>query len=248
MLEERLSNTYSQHNIGSYNLPLQQQGNDIYPSIQTNISNGQSGAESFYTGTTSQDLYGRPQATYNYAPPQQYPSPYPMYDQRNYLPSAPQRTGSWQPSSPTPTTYGQSSRVPESAGQPTVQPHLIYANSETPISPIAESNAQSYYANTANTSAHVQTNPTEQNQNQYQVMQSPVQHLANPQPQQQFLGHPESQQPPYWQVQQQNAVAQHAWEASAPSQSNYSKDSFPAAPQHNLQPQSVPVEESLIEF
>src|ERR1700683_4780095 len=80
MLEERLSNTYSQHTIGGYNLPPQRQASTMYPSISANVPAGAGTAESFYTGNSQQEAYGRPQSTYAAygAPPQQYQ----QYDRR----------------------------------------------------------------------------------------------------------------------------------------------------------------------
>ena len=49
MLEERLSHTYGQHTLGAYNTQGARPSSNMYPSI-SNIVNGQTGAESFYTG------------------------------------------------------------------------------------------------------------------------------------------------------------------------------------------------------
>jgi hepatocyte growth factor-regulated tyrosine kinase substrate len=83
MLEERLSNTYSQHTIGGYNLPPQRSASTIYPSISANTPAGAGTDESFYTGSSQQEAYGRPQSTYAAygAPPQQFQ----QYDRRTSM-------------------------------------------------------------------------------------------------------------------------------------------------------------------
>ena len=80
MLEERLSNTYSQHTLGGYGPHPLRSSSNIYPSIPTNIANGQNGAESFYTGNPipQSDSYARPQASYDtFSQPR---SPYSVHD------------------------------------------------------------------------------------------------------------------------------------------------------------------------
>ncbi|KAI9718719.1 MAG: hypothetical protein M1812_003893 [Candelaria pacifica] len=84
MLEERLSNTYKQHTLNGYGAPpsIQRPSSNIYPSISSTISNGQSGAESYYTGNTgsSHAPYSHLQSTYD--PSQTPPSTYSTYDNR----------------------------------------------------------------------------------------------------------------------------------------------------------------------
>ncbi|KAI9736571.1 MAG: Vacuolar protein-sorting-associated protein 27 [Claussenomyces sp. TS43310] len=274
MLEERLSNTYSQHSVSGYHLPQQQQGHELYPPTSSNTSNGQAGAENFYNGNIPRDSYGRPQSIYNYAPTQQYPQGYPVYDQRNNLSQssyggndqsrdsypAPlsQRTGSWQNAHPPHVAYGPSSSyVPETVPQDKTpgltpissQPKSIYASSESSIPLSADSNAPTYYTGGLGTSANPsQYNTAEQGQPQHTTMQSPQQHPAQLQSPQQFKRAPTTQQQPYWQGQQLNAAAEQTWQTPTAPLSGYSQESFPIAPQHTLQPQPVPVEESLIEL
>jgi len=147
MLEERLSNTYSQHTIGGYNLPPQRPASTMYPSISSNVPSGAGTAESFYTGNSQQEAYGRPQSTYAYgAPPQQYQqydrrasvaSPgfaapeqrnetynqYPSQQTPKQKPPQPQRTVSWQTPDVTSTPYASQAQVypPENAPQPQQQ-------------------------------------------------------------------------------------------------------------------------------
>ncbi|KAE8442547.1 Vacuolar protein-sorting-associated protein 27 [Mollisiaceae sp. DMI_Dod_QoI] len=139
MLEERLSNTYNQHNLGGYNLPPQRPASTMYPSIAANLPGPAGAAESFYTGTSQQEPYGRPQSTYAYGsqpPQQQYAqydtrasvaSPgYPNAEQRpdNYnqypvqqQPPQPQRAPSWKAQEPPATPY-----LPQSQSYPTEAP------------------------------------------------------------------------------------------------------------------------------
>ncbi|OCL07763.1 ubiquitin binding protein [Glonium stellatum] len=85
MLEERLSNTYTQH-AASYGLPpsMQRPASTLYPTIQSGIPDAQAG-ESFYTGNTApSETYTRPQSIYGgFQPPQQRTQPsYVQYDKR----------------------------------------------------------------------------------------------------------------------------------------------------------------------
>lgn len=130
MLEERLSNTYNQHSIGGYNLPLQRPASSIYPSISSNAPAAPGAAESFYTNSQSEQ-YSRPQSTF-YAPPQNQNQEYnrrasitnpgyPSMDQRrdsyntySAQPPPPQRTASWQTNDPSsaPTPANPAHAVP----------------------------------------------------------------------------------------------------------------------------------------
>ena len=87
MLEERLSNTYSQHTLGGYGAHPSRSSSNLYPSIPQNTGNGPGGAESFYTGNSapSYDSSIRPQPTYETYP--QPRSPYIAYDrgQSNHM-------------------------------------------------------------------------------------------------------------------------------------------------------------------
>ncbi|KAL2387002.1 hypothetical protein RJZ90_000308 [Blastomyces dermatitidis] len=62
MLEERLSNTYAQHTLGTYNyLPPSQLASNVYPSVPINLPRG--GVENFYFGSEPVE---------NAMPPSQY--------------------------------------------------------------------------------------------------------------------------------------------------------------------------------
>ncbi|MCJ1369529.1 Vacuolar protein-sorting-associated protein 27 [Loxospora ochrophaea] len=80
MLEERLSSTYSQHNLGGY-VSSPQRSSNIYPSIPSQMANGHAGAESFYTGQSAapQDGYAGPPIPHDTYP--QPRSPYVSQDQ-----------------------------------------------------------------------------------------------------------------------------------------------------------------------
>jgi hepatocyte growth factor-regulated tyrosine kinase substrate len=218
MLEDQLSNTYNQHTIGGYNLPAQPPASTMYPALSSNGSNGAGPAESFYTGNSQQEPYGRPQSTYSYAPPQQsHPSyagntapSYPNPEQRSdgYNRYAPQP----QPPQPQATPYAsqQPSYAPEPQHQPlppvnapqqqahTInnpsQPASNYAPSEPSVTPSVDLNAAFYYNNTPQAPPPQQV--SEQSHSQYPPVQSPQQYhttvpQVQPQSPQQF-----TQQPP----------------------------------------------------
>jgi hepatocyte growth factor-regulated tyrosine kinase substrate len=82
MLEDRLSSTYSHHNLGGYIAPPQARvsQSNIYPSLSSATANAPGGAESFYYGNAPTETYAPPQNSYNAYP--QQPSAYPVHDQR----------------------------------------------------------------------------------------------------------------------------------------------------------------------
>lgn len=153
MLEDRLSNTYSQHSLGGYNLPQHQQ--NAYPSIPTNVAAGPGGAESFYTNNVapqiqqyqSYDQYGRA-PSYGQQQPQQYngysqaPPPaqnvYPNLESRqeNHTPYQPQRTGS----------YSQQPAAPQS-NYVLSAPQQNFSPSDPSMTPSADHNAAFYHNN-----------------------------------------------------------------------------------------------------
>jgi hepatocyte growth factor-regulated tyrosine kinase substrate len=227
MLEERLSNTYSQHTISGYNLAGQRHSLNIYPSIPSNIASGPGGAESFYTGNIQQEQHGRPQSTYSYGAPSQYPiydnrasvaaPTYVAPDQRNVnynqMPSQAHRSGSYSISS----TYPQQFSAPTSDSQdPAYGPSQsqqppTFAPSEPIITPSADANASFYYGNAPqNQQAPPHQGLKEQSQTPYPNIQSPPQHqqaLHSAQSPQQFIhqqpqGHPQQPLPQFNQPQQ----------------------------------------------
>lgn len=66
MLEDRLSNTYSQHSIGGYTRNGTR-SSTVYPSIPTDVPIGQGGAESFYV--SEQKVHAPSQSAYSSYPP-----------------------------------------------------------------------------------------------------------------------------------------------------------------------------------
>ncbi|RFU32781.1 hypothetical protein B7463_g3546, partial [Scytalidium lignicola] len=207
MLEERLSKTYNQHTVSGYNLPRNSQPN-LYPSIPAGIPNGSGGAESFYTGNTAQEPYGRPQSTYSYPPQQQYPTydkrssivgpPGPTPDSRNdnynqYQTQPrllqPQRTDSWQSSDPSINPYPsqptpQASTGPQPGMPPMNQPQppANYVPSEPATTPSTDLNAGFYYNNQMpgqGPSAPPPPQPSEQSKPQFPPTQSPQMYHTN---------------------------------------------------------------------
>ncbi|KAL8850738.1 MAG: hypothetical protein Q9221_004306 [Calogaya cf. arnoldii] len=73
MLEERLSNTYSQHSLGGYRANVQQPSSNIYPSIAADNSNRHTGTESYYNinGPSFAEPYPQPQSSINHQPQRQ---------------------------------------------------------------------------------------------------------------------------------------------------------------------------------
>ncbi|OBT69313.1 hypothetical protein VE03_01199 [Pseudogymnoascus sp. 23342-1-I1] len=141
MLEDRLSNTYSQHSLGGYNLPHQQQQN-AYPSIPSNLPVGPEGAESFYTGQAP----AQTTPPYGAGPPQQY-GKYPSLDQQrqSYSQQAqPQRTGSWQGANSVAGPYAQQQQG-EAPGFASSQAPPNHQPSEPTMSPPTDPNAAFYY-------------------------------------------------------------------------------------------------------
>lgn len=199
MLEDRLSNTYSQHSLGGYNLPQQQ--SNIYPSI----SSGPGGAESFYTGNaqpqiTSPPAYGQygAQAAYGQAPPQQYgeyehrPSsvanPYPNLNQRqeqqqqHQYQQQPQQSGYAQqsqhfnPSEPSSTPADPNAAYYYANGQQAQQPQPLQQQQTGPSDPNQSYFPQSQQAPDPNQQPHanLQSPPPDQ----YQV--SPMPQYSQP--------------------------------------------------------------------
>ncbi|KAF2092535.1 ubiquitin binding protein [Rhizodiscina lignyota] len=215
MLEERLSNTYSQHSY-AYGAPQQRQSSSLYPTLSSGIPDGQApgpgpgGAEGFYTGNTvpASEPYGRPQSTYaGYS--QQPQSPY-MYDKRASVaaPYPPQQQQSYVPQGypqqqlqRTPSTFSQGQVQPQ--GSPQLQrrtsaqqyppqqqqrqPSYTDAPQQAPSQPSMPppDNSSSYYYNNQEVAP-----PAQQQQPPYpQVQQqpSPEQFLQSPPPTQQSM-------------------------------------------------------------
>ncbi|KAI9769121.1 MAG: Vacuolar protein-sorting-associated protein 27 [Geoglossum simile] len=153
MLEERLSNTYSQHTLGSYSMQpqIQRPTSSIYPSIPSAVPTGPGGVESFYTtNASSSDPYAPPQPSYPAYPPHQptysgydkrasavpsgygqAPSANNQYQQYNTFP--PQRDPVSQANSVPPSQQQDAVYEPESqAEMPKQQPTPSHAPSQPP--------------------------------------------------------------------------------------------------------------------
>ncbi|TGO47891.1 hypothetical protein BOTNAR_0502g00060 [Botryotinia narcissicola] len=243
MLEERLSNTYNQHNIGGYNPPQQAGGPSMYPSIPSNIPNGSEGAESFYTGNSQREPYAPPQSTYSYPIGQQHPAyskrssisdiNYPTLDQRNENYSQQQghqiqrqHTGNWQTNEidpqysapPAPFSPQQQHQPPVQAQTPQgvpSQPPANFAPSESINNTSTGPNAAAYYG----TPVSHQTQPTQDQSKQQYSVQSPPQYPHAPSPQQLTHQPPNPQEPSYPTPQQQPPYWQSQQQAPAPQKS-----------------------------
>ena len=269
MLEERLSNTYSKHSLGGYG-GRSHATQPMYPTIPTEVSNGQSREESYY------NMNGAPPQIDSYAPPQvqygNYPPPQSRYEQREETPSrtstydphlqhnqAPQRATSLQSYPRSPTQMQDPSYYPPIQTQK-YQQYQPSPLEPPPQTPVMEDRAVAYYNQSRPQISPPQ--PYQQQQadhNDYASPPSPEQsHPISPEQQQNYppqqhvvrsQAQPPPQQPqPYWQQQQNISTVQPSsnYRAPYPSMNAYTSESFPAAPSH--QPQPKQVEEQLIEL
>lgn len=218
MLEERLSKTYSQHTFGAYGIqPQHPSASNFYPSIPPDVSVATEGAESFYTGSTHQGQYRRPQSTYNNYSAHQYPihnkrasvSSYPTLDpkQGDYpqMSSQPQRASSLQMSNAAPAKYVHPSSATSSETGPQLnvstlslapsQPPSSYTPPKPTMTPSTDTNAAFYYSSPQNKTLLPQQVPS-QSQPQYSPIQSPPrrQQTLPPATPQQFTQRPATQQ------------------------------------------------------
>ncbi|MCJ1312272.1 Vacuolar protein-sorting-associated protein 27 [Agyrium rufum] len=283
MLEERLSNTYSQHRM-SFQPPARSSSN-MYPTI-SNAPAPQSylhgPAENFYTGEPS-----RPSEAYPYpnsTNPETYPPPSRTstygnhdrssnYDPRMSMPPPAEQTPRYeQPPNQAYPTYPQSPNqrresqyFPENQGSdPTYYQQGPPQHAQTGTAPyestpaLTSPPADQYYGNSRPVNTPQQQQPPQQSYASpppvQQFQQLPPQTQQQPQyspqatykeaPNQQYNAPPPPQQPQgQWQQQNQQNMAY-------PNLNNaYNQDSFPAAPNHDPQPQAKPVvEEALIEL
>lgn len=252
MLEERLSNTYSQHSLGAYNLPQQ----NIYPSIPSNVPSGPGGAESFYTGNVPPlqqggaappSEYGRTPSGYSNVPLQQYggydkmasvvPSNYPGLDRRqeNYLsPVQPQQTGSYQGRNVAAPAYGQQQQA-EPLGFAPSQPPLSFTPSAPAMNPL-DPNAAFYYG--SGQQAQTSKGPPDQTQQQLPNIQLPA--VQGPSdPNQNYYSSPQPQQG----IPDQNKI-QYANVQSPQGTSNPSQDQYPENQNQYQEVQSPPTQPS----
>ncbi|KAF2083700.1 ubiquitin binding protein [Saccharata proteae CBS 121410] len=272
MLEERLSNTYSQGpSAYGFQPNMPRPASNLYPTIPSGMADGPSGAESFYTGNAPADPYARPQSTYSYAQPQSSFAQHAPMPPSNY-PQAQESSYQQQPQQPYPNlqNYGaQQQRVPSQPYQQsapgdspqlqrrTSQPYASapapFSPSQPPLSTIPDDQNATYYYNNEQPSAAPQSLPPQQQQQQQvpppQAYQQPPQQWPQQQaaPPQQTAPLPHQQAPqqqPYYQ--QAQAAPQQQPQPAIYASPMYTADAFPAAPQHALpQPQK---EEALIEL
>ena len=272
MLEDRLSNTYSQHSLGGHRMNAPQQSS-MYPSIPSEPSTSQGGAESYYNmNAPPPDAYPPQQNQYNNYAPAQTP-----YTQRDRAPSntssgyersqhnaqAPQRAASLQQFQRSPVhrhevPYMQSQQQQgyQSQYQPSpVEPH------QTPTPSSIQDPTAAYY----NTNHQPQVSPPQTYQQPQQRADHNYGSASSPEQPAQVLSQqqyhhteynppqaappPQQQPPPYWQ-QPQAAPAlqpqQQHYQTPYKPVNSYDQDSFPAAPSH--QPQVKQAEEQLIEL
>ena len=266
MLEDRLSNTYSQHNLGGYRSHAPP-SSSMYPSIPTEPLSGQGGAESYYNmnGPPQVEAYPTPQSQYN-----NYPPPQSQYTQRDRAPSntssgyersqhnaqIPQRASSLQsyPRPPSQIQDGPYTTSNQPQGYPQYQQPSMEPPPQTPAMHNPQDPATAYYSNQPQISPpqayqqqRVDSNygsaPSPEQTHQALAQQQPTHPGLNPQ---QNAPPPQSQQA-YWQ-QSQAAPAPQQQNYVAPYQpiNSYTQDSFPTAPSH--QPQPKQQEEQLIEL
>ncbi|KAL9112097.1 MAG: hypothetical protein Q9227_003474 [Pyrenula ochraceoflavens] len=293
MLEERMSNTYSQRAYPGMGYssppPMQSQHQNIYPNI-TSSARSNTGAENYYfngppsvasypsQAPPNPQNYGRydtPQSPHINSQQAQPPPTQPQYSQMPPQQDQPQHYYQ----TPAESTYGapsvssqdsqpqqyyqpQQPPPPATPSQAPPQPQSQYPDpypppQETPA-PQPPTPSQPYLQQQPpHQHSHPQAPyPPPTPQSQYQAYQQPPPQQQPPQqanvPYPTFASQPPvqtplQQQPPQQQYQQPQAQPQ----PQAPMQTPYSKDSFPAAPQHQL-PQPVQeekrAEETLIEL
>ena len=221
MLEERLSHTYGQHTIGGgYSPHPARPSSSIYPSISSNLTNGSSQAENFYTGNVAPSApidYG-PGKTYDQAPPSRssqgiYASGpsnvanYPSATQEQYGQGyPPQRTASMQSYPSTDSqqrsepSYFQENPNPAYPSQSTPHQHQVPFNQPYPQAPVSPaSEAASYYQDPSNRpefQAHSMQPPNAGHAHQQQQPSPVMYHQTAPTQAPQHVSNPPSQIPP----------------------------------------------------
>ena len=256
MLEDRLSNTYSQHNLGGYQNTLHQQSSSLYPHIPSEPISSQGGAESYYTmdPAPSMDNYAPPHPHYN----SQQRQPQSPYMQRDEAPYSAMSSHGQSPFQPQPSHNGQPPHRTSSMASYARSPPMNRGQTHTPIQPQNQEYQRyhtvqnqppptptrdpstSYYTNNPNpevpppepySETHHPYQPTYQQQNWAPTKIAQYPHSGPP-------------QQASWQQQPQTRAPPEAGQSYQYS-STYTQDSFPAVPQHQpLQPK----EEALIEL
>ena len=266
MLEDRLSNTYSQHNLGSprSHIPAQ---SSIYPSIPSEPPNSHGGAENYYSmNGPSHNAYlpeiidysGHAPAQASYSQRERAPSNTSSgYEGPQHTHQVPQRASSIQ-------QYSQSPVQRQDLQYPQRQQSRAYHQQyqpnppDAPQIPSSKDSAAMYY----NDNNHQpQVSPPQSYQSQHradQIHGSAPSPNVSPHVQQQQQPYytnyntteaapPQQPQQLYWQQQQYAPPPQQPkYQLAHQSVNSYNPDSFPLAPNH--QPQPKQVEEQLIEL
>lgn len=253
MLEERMSNTYSQRAFPGAGYasppPTHQQPQSMYPNIAQAAQSSSGGSESYYyNGPPSVDSYpaqAPPPQTYS---SYEHPAPaYPSHQPQQYqqMPPPPQQQ-----------SYPQSQPKPETQTPTQYQSHPQHPPPpQHRTSSVSSQEFQSYY----------QQQPLPQQQQQYHPQAFPQQEPPNPSPQQpqpqyqqlppqaptpsqsQSYPQPYPQQPPPQQPQQQPAAAQQQppqQPQQPPPYPTQTPQPLPSQPQPQLQPQAQPPQPS----
>lgn len=239
MLEERLSKAYSQHSIGSYNLPNPGQQPSPYPSVESTAARSATSAENFYTGEL--DPSRTPVGHQYLQHVQQGPQPqFTGYDKRasmsmppssQYPHQAGQRSESWQkqPGPSAPVQYPSQTNYTPNDPPPTLQSdHLPHPSPQTPLNrttepagtSAADPNATYYYNSPKLSNDHVTPSiPPETAPSPYPNLQHtlnyngqsipPTPASVPAQPPQQYQASSQQTQQPYWQQHQQHQQPQH---------------------------------------
>ncbi|ERF74083.1 hypothetical protein EPUS_08131 [Endocarpon pusillum Z07020] len=273
MLEERMSNTYSQrtNSYSGYGVPSPQISapqSNMYPSIasQAGPPANHTGAENYYFSNAPVDSYAPPanahqtyqQAytthdipTSQYAAQQQQQAP-PPQSQPSY-PPAEQQPWHSQPQPSSPQVYSQppptsTQQLPSQQYQPQQMPQPQPEHQQQPSHPTQQ--PQSPYQQQQPQSPYSQQQPQSPYPQQQPSQPQNHQQQYDPSQQQQQPQPPQPQQQPPPRSQPQSNVPY-------PAFTTYTQDQFPAAPQHQPmptmqqqveQPRPVAVEESLIEL
>ena len=247
MLEERLSHTYGQHNLGAgYGAQHSRPTSSMYPSLPSGmppgLQNGASGAESFYTGRPPPvpESYSQTPVPYGQHPqtvqPSQYDNPAPALPQNvshpqgyQQAPAYPQRAPSFQgyastPSQKSEASYSQES--PNKAAQPQVSPlnaqpsNPSFYNANPAVASPATDPAQYYQGPSRQSTLYTQGYPQEQPQATPQPLPEQYPQLTPVQQQAPSLAAQPSYAPPQ-QIPSTQAPPQQGYQPTSNPNSNY---------------------------